>query len=214
MITLYGTPRSRALRVSWALEELGLDWQFSFINFTKGDNRSEVFLGLNPSGKIPVITDDDLVVTESAAIVSYLAEQYGQGALLPDSTASKAERALFHQWYSFIICELEQPLWSMGKHKFALPEAQRLSAMRAVAVWEFDKAAAIAETWTPEAGFLLGDRFTLIDILLCHTLMWATVFEQKIPPKLAAYRDRLQLRPALVSALKKTEAMAKAAQAE
>jgi glutathione S-transferase len=214
MITLYGTPRSRALRVSWTLEELGLDWQFSFINFSKGDNRSEGFAALNPSGKIPVITDDDLVVTESAAIVSYLAEQYGQGALLPASTASKAERALFHQWYSFIICELEQPLWSMGKHKFALPEAQRLSAMRDVAAWEFDKAAAIAEAWMPERGFLLGEEFTIIDILLCHTLMWATVFEQSIPPKLAAYRDRLQLRPALISALNKTEAIAKAAQSE
>jgi glutathione S-transferase len=214
MITLYGTPQSRALRVSWALEELGLDWQFSFINFSKGDNRSEGFSALNPSGKIPVLTDDDLVVTESAAIVSYLAEQYGQGALLPSKAASKAERALFHQWYSFIICELEQPLWSMGKHKFALPEAQRLSAMRDVAIWEFDKAAAIAEAWMPETGFLLGEEFTIIDILLCHTLMWATVFEQAIPPKLAAYRDRLQQRPALVSALNKTEAIAKAAQAQ
>jgi glutathione S-transferase len=208
MITLYGTPRSRALRVSWALEELGLDWQFSFINFSKGDNRSEGFAALNPSGKIPVLTDDDLVVTESAAIVSYLAEQYGQGALLPASTASKAERALFHQWYSFIICELEQPLWSMGKHKFALPEAQRLSTMRDVAIWEFDKAAAIAETWVPVTGFLLGEEFTLIDILLCHTLMWATVFEQTIPLKLMAYHDRLQQRAALVSALEKTETIA------
>ncbi|ABE54029.1 glutathione S-transferase-like protein [Shewanella denitrificans OS217] len=214
MITLYGTPRSRALRVSWALEELGLDWQFNFINFLKGDNRAQTFLGLNPSGKIPVLTDDDLVVTESAAIVSYLAAQYGQETLLPSKTATKTELARFNEWYSFIISELEQPLWSMGKHKFALPEAQRLSAMRDVAMWEFDKAAAIAEDWTPESGFLLGDKFTIIDILLCHTLMWATVFEQTIPAKLAAYRDRLQQRPALISALKKTEAIAKAAQAE
>jgi glutathione S-transferase len=212
MITLYGTPRSRALRVSWALEELKLDWQFCFINFAKGDNRNEAFLALNPSGKIPVLKDDELVVTESAAIVSYLAAQYGQGELLPAKTASKGELARFNEWYSFIICELEQPLWSMGKHKFALPEAQRLSAMGDVAKWEFDKAAAIAEAWTPESGFLLGDKFTIIDILLCHTLMWATVFEQTIPPKLAAYRDRLQLRPALNAALNKTEAIAKAAQ--
>jgi glutathione S-transferase len=214
MITLYGTPRSRALRVSWALEELGIDWQFSFINFAKGDNRSETFLALNSSGKIPVLTDDDLVVTESAAILSYLAQQYGQGALLPSSSGDKANNALFHQWYSFIICELEQPLWSMGKHKFALPEEHRISAMRDVAIWEFNKAAAIAELWVPESGYLLGEQFTLIDILLCHTLMWATVFEQSIPPKLVAYRDRLQQRPALSSALNKTEAIAKAAQSE
>lgn len=211
MITLYGTPRSRALRVSWALEELGLDWQFEFVNFAKGDNRSEAFLALNPSGKIPVMIDDDLVLTESAAIVSYLADKYGQGDLLPK--AGSRAWGLYHQWYSFIISELEQPLWSMGKHKFALPEERRISAMRDVAIWEFNKAADIAEAWTPETGFLLGNEFTLIDILLCHTLMWATAFEQSIPPKLAEYRDRLQQRPALISALSKTEGVASAAQA-
>ncbi|MCL1141334.1 glutathione S-transferase family protein [Shewanella gaetbuli] len=210
MITLYGTPRSRALRVSWLLEELAVEWQFSFLNFAKGDNRSEAFLALNPSGKMPVIEDDGLVVTESAAIQRYLAERYGNGKFLP--TAGTAESATHEQWVSFIICELEQPLWSMGKHKFALPEEQRLAAMLPVAKFEFDKAAKIAESWVPESGYLLGDKFTIADILLTQTLLWARAFEQDIPPKLSDYLERLSTRPALVSVLAKTEAIAKAAQ--
>ncbi|TVP14212.1 glutathione S-transferase family protein [Shewanella sp. KCT] len=206
MITLYGTPRSRALRVSWLLEELAIDWQFHFINFAKGDNRSEAFLAMNPCGKVPVIKDDDLVLTESAAICQYLAEKYGQGQFLP--TPGTPQAALYHQWMSYIICELEQPLWTMGKHKFALPEEHRLPAILPTAVWEFDKAAAIAEQWLPGSDYLLGDTPTVADIMLAHTLMWATVFEQQIPPKLAAFRDRMQTRPALASALKKTEAVA------
>ncbi|MCG9740310.1 glutathione S-transferase family protein [Shewanella insulae] len=206
MITLYGTPRSRALRVSWLLEELGVDWQFHFINFAKGDNHSEAFLAMNPCGKVPVIQDDDLVLTESAAICQYLAEKYGQGQFLP--TPGTPEAARYHQWMSYIICELEQPLWTMGKHKFALPEEQRLPAILPTAVWEFDKAATIAEQWLPGSDYLLGDTPTVADIMLAHTLMWATVFEQKIPPKLAAFRDRMQTRSALASALKKTEAVA------
>ena len=81
------------------------------------------------------------------------------------------------------------------------------------AKWEFDKAAAIAESWVPEQGYLLGEQVTIADLLLAHTLMWATRFEQTIPPKLAAYRDRLAKRPALQAVLAKTQAIADAAQA-
>ncbi|EDQ01185.1 glutathione S-transferase family protein [Shewanella benthica] len=201
MIKLYGVPRSRSLRVSWTLEELGLDWQYHYINFAKGDSRSPDFLAVNPCGKVPALVDDELVVTESAAIVLHLAEKYGDRKLLPQPGSDAS--ALHHQWVSFIITELEQPLWTIGKHKFALPEELRQESMLPVAKWEFDKAAAIAENWLPESDFLLGDEFSAADILLAHTLVWATRFEQTIPPKLAAYRDRVSKRPAMVKALEK-----------
>ncbi|QSX39962.1 glutathione S-transferase family protein [Shewanella cyperi] len=206
MIELYGTPRSRALRISWLLEELGIPWEFHYIDFARGDNRTESFLALNPCGKVPVIRDGELVLTESAAIMMYLAEKYGAGQWLPDAGTAAAAR--HYQWLSYIITELEQPLWTMGKHKFALPEAQRVPAVRTTAVWEFDKAAAIAEDWLPDSPFLLGEQIQVADILLAHTLLWATVFEQDIPPKLAAYRDRLSARPAMKKALDKTSASA------
>lgn len=204
MITLYGIPRSRSLRVSWTLEELELDWQFHYINFAKGDSRHPDFLAVNPCGKVPALVDDGFAITESAAIALYLAEKYGEGKLLPK--AGTHESALHHKWISFITCELEQPLWSIGKHKFALPQEQRLPEMLSVAKWEFDKAAAIAEQWLGESEFLLGDELTVADILLGHTLLWATRFEQDIPPKLTAYRDRITARPAMARGLAKEEA--------
>ena len=203
MIKLYGIPRSRSLRVSWTLEELGLDWQYQHINFANGDGRDPAFLAVNPCGKVPALVDEGYAITESAAIVLYLAEKYGEGKLLP--RAGTHDSALHHKWVSYIISELEQPLWSMGKHKFALPEEQRLAAMLPIAKWEFDKAAAIAEQWLPDSEFLLGEQFTVADILLGHTLLWATRFEQEIPPRLAAYRDRITTRPAMVKGLAKEE---------
>lgn len=203
MITLYGTPRSRALRVAWVLEELGVDWEFSFVDMNKGEHHSETFLALNPCGKVPVLTDDELVLSESAAICLYLAEKFGK--LLPP--VGSAASGLHHQWISFIITELEQPLWTLGKHKFALPEAQRHPQIMPCAVWEFDKAVALAENMLPDTTFLLGDTLSVADILLAHTLMWGTLFEQQIPPKLAAYRDRLAARPSRKSALQKMDAV-------
>ncbi|MDB2386452.1 glutathione S-transferase family protein [Shewanella sp.] len=208
MITLYGVPSSRSLRVSWTLEALGLDWEYKFIDFSKGDNRQPDFLAINPSGKVPTLIDNGNVITESAAIAIFLAEKYGQDQLLPK--AGTEASALHHQWVSFITGELEQPLWTIGKHRFAIPEALRLEAMFAVAKWEFDKAAAIAETWLPETDFLLGDTLSVADILLGHTLLWATKFEQTLPPKLAAYRDRCSTSKTMQSALAKETAGAQA----
>lgn len=210
MITLYGTPKSRALRVSWLLEELGIEWQFHFIDFAKGENKSESFLALNPSGKMPVLTDGDFILTESAAIMRYLAEKYGQGHWLP--TPGTQASGIHERWVSFVITELEQPLWSMGKHRFALPKELRLEGMYAVAKWEFDKAAAIAEQWIPQSGFVCGVQPTIADILLTQTLGWALGFEQQLPPKLSAYRDRVKQRPALQAAIDKTESVASSAQ--
>ncbi|QLE86493.1 glutathione S-transferase family protein [Shewanella sp. Scap07] len=201
MIKLFGIPRSRSLRVSWTLEELQLDWQYRHINFANGDGKDAEFLAVNPCAKVPALRDGDMCLSESAAIVLYLAEKYGDGALLP--VPGTAEAATHHKWVSYIISELEQPLWTIGKHKFALPEALRQQSMFAVAKWEFDKAAAIAESWVPESGYLLGERFSAADILLAHTLLWATRFEQDIPPKLVAYRDRVTARPAMQRGLDK-----------
>ncbi len=201
MITLYGIPRSRSLRISWILEELDLDWKYQFIDFAKGDNRNPQFLAISPEGKVPALKDDELVMTESAAIAYHLAEKYGNGDLLPAPGSDKS--ALHHQWMSFIVTELEQPLWTMGKHKFALPEAYRHREFLGVAVFEFDKAAAIAEGWMPDSAFLLGEEISIADIMLAQTLMWAGRFEQKIPPKLSAYMERMSKRASFTAALNK-----------
>ncbi|WP_428773820.1 glutathione S-transferase family protein [Vibrio sp.] len=202
MIQLYGVARSRALRVSWLLEELGLDWQFNFIDFAKGEHRSGEFLAMNPSGKVPVIRDGEVVLSESSAIMYYLAEKYGNDQWMP--APGSPESAQLHFWVSFTITELEQPLWTMGKHKFALPADKRLAEIRPIAAWEFAQAAAVASKRLPATPFLTGDTITIADLLLAHTLNWATMFEQPLPENLAAFRDRISSRPTLKAALDKS----------
>lgn len=198
MITLYGYPRTRSLRVSWLLEELGLEWQYHLVDFTKGEHKSADYLLLCPQGKVPTLHDDGIVITESAAICLYLAEKYGRHWLPEPGTAESARHM---EWISFIITELEQPLWSIGKHKFALPEQIRLPEMLPVASWEFKKAAQTAETWLPGRDYLMGNFPTVADILLTHTLNWAVKFDQKLPANLENYRQKMSRRPALLRAL-------------
>lgn len=208
MIKVYGFPNSRSLRITWLLEELGLDYQYQLIDFSKGDNRAPAFLAINPAGKVPVIEDDALVMFESAAIVTYLADKYGDGALIP--AVGTAARGLFEQWSYFAVCELEQPLWTMGKHKFALPEEHRVKEIFATAAWEYQKALALLSQGLGEQDYLLGEAFTAVDILTAHTLQWGVKFEQPLEQaNLNAYRERVMSRPARVKALaRETQALA------
>ncbi|MEH6470469.1 MAG: glutathione S-transferase family protein [Halopseudomonas sp.] len=207
MIKVYGYPNSRSLRITWLLEELGLDYDYQLIDFAKGDNRSPAFLAINPNGKVPAIDDDGLVLFESAAIVSYLADKYGDGSLIP--ALGTAARGLYEQWNSFAACELEQPLWTMGKHKFALPAEHRVPAIFATAEWEFQQALAVLSRGLGDNDYMLGDSFGAVDILVGHILNWGLKFKQPIEQaNLNAYRERVMSRPAQVKALEReTQAM-------
>jgi len=201
MIKLYGFPSTRATRVAWLLEELAIDWQYQKVDLFQGEHLQPAFKDLNANGKIPVLVDQGIAITESAAICQYLAEKYGRDKFLP--LIATVESAIYHQWFSFIITELEQPLWTMSKHKFVLPIDKRCADILSTAKWEFEKAIEVAESQLNDSYFLVGEQFSVTDILLTHTLNWAKNFEQILPPTLEAYRLRLSQRPALIRAIEK-----------
>ncbi len=120
---LYGFGPTRSLRALWGLRELGVEFEFVPVNLLAGENRRPEFLALNPAGKLPVLVDGDSVITESAAIVLYLAEKYPDKGLLPTDLR---ERAQVYRWVMFAMTEIEQPLWRIAKHTFLLPEDKRL----------------------------------------------------------------------------------------
>ena len=120
---LYGFPPTRSLRVLWMLRELGVDFQFVNVDLLAGANREPEFLALNPAGKLPVLVDGDFVLTESIAIVLYLAEKYADKGLLP---AELEARARVHRWLLFTATELEQPLWRIARHTSLYPKEKRL----------------------------------------------------------------------------------------
>lgn len=205
MITVYGFPRSRATRILWMMEELQQDFDYHPLNLEKGEHRSASFLALNPGGKVPVIIDDELVVTESIAIMTYLGDRYGQGDLLP--APGTALRARHDQWMSFVATELEQPLWTMGKHKFAIPAEYRVKEIFPTAAWELQVALQLFSDGLGEQAFILGDTFTAADIMLGHALFWAVGFEQPVTQQnLINYMQRMKDRPALQKARAREQA--------
>lgn len=168
---LYGYRNGRTLRVLWTLEELGLTYDYVEVDVMRGEGRSPSFLELNPAGKVPVLDDDGKIITESAAICIHLAETHPQLGLL--SATGTPERAQCHKWISYILTELDAPLWTIAKHRFGLPRERRVPAVIETAGWEFRNAARILASAIEGKLFLVGTSLTVADILAGHTLLWA-----------------------------------------
>jgi glutathione S-transferase len=195
MIKLYAYPRSRSTRVLWMLEELGVDYEYIKVDLMAGEGQTPEFKAIHPGGKVPAIDDNGLVLTESAAILNYLGDKYPERGLVPE--AGTVERARYDEWSYFALTELEQPLWTVGKHTFVFPEGKRVPDILPVAQWEFLKACNVLSRWLEGKEYALGDSFTAVDILFAHTLRWAAAF--KVPSGSAvldSYRDRMSERPA------------------
>lgn len=193
MMKLYGSGPTRSLRALWALQELDAEFEFVPVNVEAGENRHPDFLRLNPAGKIPVLVDGDLVLTESAAIVMYLAEKYGTKGLMP---ADLTERAQAYRWSMFAVTELEQPLWRIAKHTLVYPEDKRLPEDIALAREEFVAMAAILDRHMDGREFIVGDNITIADCVTAYVLDWGD--ENGLIdgcPNLKAYLERMYARP-------------------
>lgn len=175
LIEVFGSKSSRAHRVLWVLEELEIPYDFFKIDFRAGDHMLPQFLQMNPAGKIPVMRDGDLILTESAAIANYLGEKFPEKGLIPKS--GSVERANYDRWLFFVMSELEQPLWTMGKHKFALPAERRIPEIKETALWEFERAAELLVRGLENKFYILGDRLSIVDLFIAQTLQWAVMFE-------------------------------------
>ncbi|MDX3927265.1 MAG: glutathione S-transferase family protein [Shinella sp.] len=193
MMKLYGFGPTRSLRVLWALQELDAEFEFVPVNVMAGETSHPDFLRLNPAGKIPVLIDDDLVLTESAAIVMYLAEKYGAKGLMP---VDLTERAQAYRWSLFAVTELEQPLWRIAKHTFLYSEDKRLPEDIALAEEEFAAMAAVLERHMDGREFIVGDNMTIADCIIAYVLDWGDeVGLIDGCPNLKAYTERMYTRP-------------------
>jgi glutathione S-transferase len=191
---LYGFGPTRSLRALWGLRELGVDFEFVPVNLLAGEHRRAEFLALNPAGKLPVLIDGESIITESAAIVLYLAEKYPERGLLPTDLR---ERAQVYRWMMFAMTELEQPLWRIAKHTFLLPEEKRLPQDVALASEDFAKMAHVLDRHMEGRQFIVGDRITVADCVTAYLMDWAN--ENHLIddfPNLRAYLDRMYARSA------------------
>jgi glutathione S-transferase len=186
-ITLYHHPFSRAANVIWMLEELGVDYQLRFVDILEGAQKAPEILALNPMGKVPILTDGDAVVTESAAIALYLGDRYSSGKLAP--AIDDPARATYLRWSLFAPSVIEPG---------AMAKNSGWQFKHGQAGWgEFNAMIAAMESAVKGGGFVLGERFSMADTVFGGTVRFMLRFKMIEPtPVLSAYAERLGVRPA------------------
>ena len=198
MITIYHVPGTRGFRPLWLCEELGLAYERKDVSFDAEYRASPEWRRMNPVGKVPVMTDGDLTMFESCAMVQVLLDRYGDGQLEPERGSDTS--ALMHQWSWFAESTLARPLGEIVNHHREFGDAAQetiLEEMRnrsLLAIKAVDDALGDNE-------FILPWGFSAADINLGYSLMIARrLAPYDHLPTATAYFERLSARPAFQAA--------------
>jgi glutathione S-transferase len=157
-LKIYGTSRSRANRVIWMAEELGLAYETISVDLSAP--RDPEFLKINPNGRLPAIDDDGFHLFESMAINLYLVKKHG-GPLAP---RDMQEDAKMNQWSFWAVTELKKPGLDYLMHTMFLPPEKRDASIAGKALETLNKPIAVLDRALGKSGHLVGERFTVADL--------------------------------------------------
>ena len=193
---IYGNLRTRATRVIWTLEELGVDYEL-----VEAGARSDEAKAVNPSGKVPFLVIDGEVIPDSVAIMTFLADKHG-ALTAPAGTIARAKQDSFVQ---MVNDEIDGVLWAAARHSFILPEEHRVPEVKDSLKWEFARNQdAVANRMSADGPFIAGDEMSIADILLSHYIGWAAAAKFDVTnEKLIEHNAMMRARPAFKAALAK-----------
>jgi glutathione S-transferase len=190
-LVLYHHPFSRAATVVWMLEELGIEYELRFVDFSSAAHKAPELVALNPMGKLPILADGEQIVTEVAAIGLYLADRYALGRLAP--APDDPRRGTYLRWSLFAPSVIEPG---------AIAKLNGWEAKPSQVGWGTHEAMLAAiESAILGRDFILGDQFSMADVIFGGTLRYMLRFKMlEASAGIAAYADRLGARPALTRA--------------
>lgn len=199
-IVLHHHPFSRASGVVWMLEEIGVAYELRFVDIMKGAHKAPELLAINPMGKLPTLVDGETVVTESAAIGLYLADRYSFGRLAP--AHDDPARGPYLRWSLFAPSVIEPG---------SLAKSAKWDFKPSQAGWgDYEAMLRAMESALEGRDFILGDRFSMADVIFGGTVRFMLKFKMLEPkPLFTAYDERLAARPALQRADARNMAIAK-----
>lgn len=203
-LTLYHAAPSRSSVVHWMLEELGQPYDLHLLKLSNGDHLKPDYLAINPMGKVPALKHGDAIITESAAICCYLADEFPQAKL--NIPIGQPKRGEYLKWLFYGPSCVEPAVIDR-----AAPRKEE--AKRAMLGYgDFDSVLNVLKNAAAKASpYLLGEQFTAADVVIGSGLRWTMGFGlMPALPEFKAYVARLNERPALQRAEAKDKQLAAA----
>ena len=199
-LTLYTNPHSRGGMVRWMLEECGADYDTVAVAFG-AEIKAPAYRAINPMGKVPALTHGDTILTETAAILTWLAEHYPDKALIPP--AGSDARGEYYRWLCFAL-HLEYA--AVDRWRGVENNAEQ---RKAIGYGDFDTAFAVLQERLRGREYLISDRFSALDLYYSGLLAWL-IHRVQVLPADAVYLDYMQrhlARPAHQRAIALDEAL-------
>jgi len=197
---LYYAQNTRAVRIAWLLEELGLPYEIEKFQLGSPEMRSPDYRKVHPMGRVPALEDGDITLFESGAIVEWVLAVHGNGRLQPP--VGTKEFAQYLQWFHYCEGMIMPPINTIVVETILLPPERRSEANAKRAIKLLSQMLTAVETHMEGRDYLAGD-FSAADIMTGHSV---TVSREMLKldfsalPNLDAYADRLLARPALQKA--------------
>ena len=198
MLKIYHVRGTRSVRPLWLCYELNLPVAIEPVDFSPEYRNSPAWRAISPAGKVPVMTDGDMTMFESGAMVDYILERFGHGRLRPPP--GTPESAIHHQWCWFSEATLARPL---GIHRLLTSKGQSLDAVVAEAEQKARDCLAVVEHAVSDRDYLMGSQFDAADIMMGYSLELAAnlkVLDDRYP-NARAYLERLKRRDACKRAM-------------
>ena len=200
MLKLHFAPNSRAGRIVWLLEELGLDYEVNRMDFHPKDLKSDEHRERHPLGRVPVLDDGDVSIYESGAIVEYVLARHGDGGLKPAVDSPEFPESL--QWFHYCEGMVMPPMNTVVVHTMLLPPDRRDETVLGQAKKLLGRAIAPIDKALEGRDYLIGD-FSAADVMLGHSLYMSNRFGE-VSDEMAnikAYLGRVEARPAFQKAI-------------
>ena len=195
MLKIYHVKGTRAVRVIWLCEELKVPYEVEVIDFSPDYRSSPEWRAISPTGKVPAMIDGDLTMFESGAMADYVYEKYGNGELGGNLTT--IDGALCRQWCWFAEATFARPLGEIVNHNRVAPSGQTIDFVIDDCKARAQTCIAAIEDVVSKTDYLVGDSFSMADIMNGYSLMLADNFGvlTEAFPSTRAYYDRLGERP-------------------
>ena len=199
-LTLYTNPHSRGGMVRWMLEECGADYDTVAVAFG-AEIKAPAYRAINPLGKVPALAHGDTVLTETLAIITWLAEHYPDKALIPE--AGSDARGEYYRWLCFAL-HLE---YAAVDRMRAIENSAELRT--AIGYGDFDTAFAVLKARLQDRAHIVGEHFTALDLYYSGLLQWLIQRAQVLPAESVYldYMNRHLARPAHQRAIALDEAL-------
>jgi glutathione S-transferase len=203
-LTLYHAAPSRSSIVRWMLEEVGEPYDLHVLNLMNGEQKAPDYLAVNPMGKVPALKHGDIVITEAAAICTYLADAFPKAGL--SVPIGDPRRGVYLKWLFFAPSCIEP---AVTDRAFPRKEEPRRGML---GYGDFDTVMDVVAKAVESGPYLMGEQFTAADVIVGSQLRWGMMFDL-LPkrPEFVAYVGRLEQRPALQRAVAKDQELASAA---